>query len=46
VHTYLDDFARYTNADELMVAHQAPSVESRLRSVVLLGEGMLEASAS
>jgi luciferase family oxidoreductase group 1 len=46
VRTYLDDFARYTNADELMVAHQAPSVEARLRSVVLLGEGMLEASAS
>ena len=45
VQSYLDGFVRQTDADELMVAHQAPSVEGRLRSVALLGEAMLDASA-
>jgi luciferase family oxidoreductase group 1 len=42
----LDNFLRRTEADELMVAHQAPSIEDRLRSVALLGEAMLNVSAS
>jgi luciferase family oxidoreductase group 1 len=36
VKEYLDGFAEHADADELMVAHQAPSVEARLRSVRLL----------
>jgi luciferase family oxidoreductase group 1 len=41
VQTYLDGFVQRTNADELMVAHQAPTIEGRMRSVVLLGEAMM-----
>ena len=44
VQNYLDGFLRHTEADELMVAHQAPTIEGRLRSVALLGEAMLNAS--
>ena len=46
VQDYLDGFLRHTAADELMVAHQAPTVEGRLRSVALLGEAMLSVSTS
>jgi alkanesulfonate monooxygenase SsuD/methylene tetrahydromethanopterin reductase-like flavin-dependent oxidoreductase (luciferase family) len=46
VQDYLDGFLRHTDADELMVAHQAPTVEGRLRSVALLGEAMLNVSTS
>jgi alkanesulfonate monooxygenase SsuD/methylene tetrahydromethanopterin reductase-like flavin-dependent oxidoreductase (luciferase family) len=46
VHDYLDGFLRQTAADELMVAHQAPTIDGRLRSVVLLGEAMLNVSTS
>ena len=35
---YLGDFVRHADADELMVVHQSPVVEDRLRSVALLGE--------
>jgi luciferase family oxidoreductase group 1 len=42
---YLESFAERTGADELIVAHQAPSVAARLRSVELLGEAMLSVSA-
>jgi luciferase family oxidoreductase group 1 len=37
---YLDGFIRHTEADELIVAHQAPGIEGRLRSVTLLAEAM------
>jgi luciferase family oxidoreductase group 1 len=40
VSDYLDGFIRQTEADELIVAHQAPSIEGRLRSVTLLAEAM------
>jgi hypothetical protein len=46
VQDYLDGFLRHTGADELMVAHQAPTIEGRLRSVTLLGETMLNVSTS
>jgi luciferase family oxidoreductase group 1 len=46
VQDYLDGFLRHTTADELMVAHQAPTIEGRLRSAALLGEAMLNVSAS
>jgi luciferase family oxidoreductase group 1 len=37
---YLDGFARTADADELIIAHQAPSAEARLRSVTLTAEAM------
>ena len=40
VSDYLDDFIRQTGADEVIVAHQAPAIEARLRSVTLLAEAM------
>jgi luciferase family oxidoreductase group 1 len=46
VQDYLDGFRRRTEADELMVTHQAPTIEGRLRSVVLLGEAMLNVSTT
>src|ERR1700729_4255512 len=46
VQDYLDAFQRRTEADELMVTHQAPTIDDRLRSVVLLGETMLNVSAT
>jgi luciferase family oxidoreductase group 1 len=38
VREYLDDFARYADADELIVAHAAPTIEARLRSADLLAD--------
>jgi len=35
VREYLEGFAQHADADELIVAHQAPTVEQRLRSVEL-----------
>ena len=46
VQSYLESFRHHTAADELMVVHQAATVEGRLRSVVLLGEAMLRVSAA
>jgi luciferase family oxidoreductase group 1 len=46
VQDYLDGFLQQTDADELMVTHQAPAIEDRLRSVVLLGEAMLNVSTT
>ncbi|HXD65410.1 MAG TPA: LLM class flavin-dependent oxidoreductase [Solirubrobacteraceae bacterium] len=46
VQDYLDGFLRDTEADELMVTHQAPSIEDRLRSIVLVGEAMLDLSTT
>ncbi len=40
VRDYLDTFVQQADADELMVAHQSPSTEGRLRSVTLLAEAM------
>ncbi|MDT0262658.1 LLM class flavin-dependent oxidoreductase [Jatrophihabitans lederbergiae] len=45
VHDYLEDFARTADADELIVAHQSPSTEGRLRSATLLAQAMDTASA-
>jgi luciferase family oxidoreductase group 1 len=41
VQEYLDGFRDHTEADELMVTHQAPTIEGRLQSVALLSEAML-----
>lgn len=38
VKAYVDDFTRHADADELIVAHQAPTLEGRLRSAQLLAE--------
>jgi luciferase family oxidoreductase group 1 len=40
VSDYLDDFIRHTEADEVIVTHQVPDIEGRLRSVTLLAEAM------
>jgi luciferase family oxidoreductase group 1 len=40
VGAYLDDFIRHADADELMVVHQSPTTEGRLRSLTLLAEVM------
>ena len=45
VREYLDGFVRLTGADELIVVHQAPGIEARLRSVTLLAEAMGAVSA-
>jgi alkanesulfonate monooxygenase SsuD/methylene tetrahydromethanopterin reductase-like flavin-dependent oxidoreductase (luciferase family) len=37
---YLDGFIRRTGVDELIVTHQAPVIEDRLRSVTLAAEAM------
>jgi luciferase family oxidoreductase group 1 len=42
VSDYLDGFLRQTGADELIVVHQTPGIEDRLRSVTLLAEAMQE----
>jgi luciferase family oxidoreductase group 1 len=44
VHDYLDGFLRHTEADELMIAHQAPTIEGRLKSVALVSAAMLNVS--
>ena len=43
---YLEGFLRQTEADELIVAHQAPTIQGRLRSVTLLGEALQNGSAA
>jgi putative transposase len=40
VRAYLADFREYADADELLVAHHAESVDGRLRSLDLLGAAM------
>jgi luciferase family oxidoreductase group 1 len=45
VREYLEGFAKQADADELIVAHQAPSAEHRLRSVTLLAEAMADRPA-
>jgi luciferase family oxidoreductase group 1 len=46
VMAYLDDFARHADADELIVVHQSPSLEARLRSIDLLADASGLAQAS
>ena len=41
VHKKITEFAEQTGADELMIAHQGPRVEERLRSTELLAETYL-----
>jgi luciferase family oxidoreductase group 1 len=40
VRDYLEGFVKQADADELIVAHQSPTTEGRLRSVTLLAEAM------
>jgi luciferase family oxidoreductase group 1 len=42
---YLDRFRKQADADELIVAHQSPTVEGRLRSVTLTAEALDSPSA-
>jgi luciferase family oxidoreductase group 1 len=42
---YLENFKKRADADELIVAHQAPTTEGRLRSVTLTAEAMESVSA-
>jgi luciferase family oxidoreductase group 1 len=42
VREYLDRFAAHADADELIIAHQAGTVEARLRSVELVAEAMAD----
>jgi hypothetical protein len=37
---YLEGFAKQADADELIVAHQSPTTEGRLRSVTLTAEAL------
>jgi alkanesulfonate monooxygenase SsuD/methylene tetrahydromethanopterin reductase-like flavin-dependent oxidoreductase (luciferase family) len=37
---YLESFRKRADADEVIVAHQAPTTDGRLRSVTLLAEAM------
>jgi luciferase family oxidoreductase group 1 len=46
VSEYIDAFARFADADELIVAHQSPTTEARLRSVALLAECTIRTGAS
>jgi luciferase family oxidoreductase group 1 len=41
VSEYLEAFSKHADADELIVAHQSPSAEDRLRSVELLASAVL-----
>jgi luciferase family oxidoreductase group 1 len=45
VSDYLDGFIRHTEVDEVIAAHQAPTIEGRLRSVTLLAEAIHGVSA-
>jgi luciferase family oxidoreductase group 1 len=40
VRAYIESFVRYADADELIVAHQSPTTEARLRSVELLADAV------
>jgi luciferase family oxidoreductase group 1 len=43
---YIQAFAKHADADELMVVHQSPTTEARLRSVELLAEAVQQPSAA
>ena len=42
---YVERFRKTADADELIVAHQAPSTQARLRSVTLLAEALEDFAA-
>jgi alkanesulfonate monooxygenase SsuD/methylene tetrahydromethanopterin reductase-like flavin-dependent oxidoreductase (luciferase family) len=42
VKDYLEAFAKHADADELIVAHQSPTTEDRLRSVQLVADVLLD----
>jgi luciferase family oxidoreductase group 1 len=42
VRAYIEDFRQLADADELITAHQSPTVADRLRSVELLADAMRE----
>jgi len=42
VREHVEGFAKFADADELIVAHQSPTPEQRLRSVTLLAEAMTD----
>jgi luciferase family oxidoreductase group 1 len=44
VSDYIDAFATHADADELMVAHQSPDTQARLRSVELLADAVAPAA--
>jgi luciferase family oxidoreductase group 1 len=46
VSEYIEAFATHADADELMVAHQSPTTENRMRSVELLADSVELAPAS
>jgi luciferase family oxidoreductase group 1 len=46
VSAYIEAFAAHAGADELMVAHQSPTTEDRLRSVELLADAVQPAAAT
>ena len=46
VSEYIQAFVTHADADELMVAHQSPTTEARLRSVELLADSVEPAPAS
>jgi luciferase family oxidoreductase group 1 len=46
VSEYIEAFAKHADADELMVVHQSPTAEARLRSVELLADAVQHASAA
>jgi luciferase family oxidoreductase group 1 len=37
---YVEGFVKHADADELIVAHQSPTIDARLRSVTLLADAM------
>ena len=43
---YIEAFAKHADADELIVVHQSPTTEARLRSVELLAEAVPRTSAA
>jgi luciferase family oxidoreductase group 1 len=43
---YIEAFAKHADADELMVVHQSPTTETRMRSVELLAEAVQRPSAA
>ena len=46
VRTQLDEFARHADADELIVVHNATSIEDRLRSVHLVADAYESATVA
>jgi alkanesulfonate monooxygenase SsuD/methylene tetrahydromethanopterin reductase-like flavin-dependent oxidoreductase (luciferase family) len=42
VREHVEGFAKFADADELIVAHQSPTPEQRLHSVTLLAEAMTD----